>query len=522
MKNINSKILFSSFLGAICIVPLSVWAINTVATGFQTTTSDVEIDAHSTCQNVKHTWSNSYFVPTKTSAEWSAFRNNTPSDVALSACGGGGWWDDLPTNLVDIFDPSEPFDDYWTSNTCDPNAINVISITPWTDKIPSSVPANTIYSLAWGNYIQSYGVGINNCSAIVSENGANIYASQFLGTFTSAMRMSGVNGIFYWLTIDGENDGSWGTHQRVRSGFYVGADNNTIYKSKAFRYDLYGIRSQWYDNAYIYEVTTAYNGESGMSIGLSHRVDKCLSYWNVKDWIEALQLAPHISNCRFYNNWEKWLSLSTTWISAILNNVLSYNNQAFSTTVWYRDAISNSAFFNNGWNGIWSYHNTTWDRVVYNSVMFKNSWDWISVDSSSPLTAINVKSYGKTGRQIWLRSTWGGLKYYWSLKKFDSDFVFSSTKLTQWTDWFLWFPNGVIDDTWTFNATWAIVPSVSWWNINTESFQAWTYDENITYTFGSNIPNQSQPIRYNTTTNSYEFYWVDGVDYDSTKKIGEW
>jgi len=75
-------------------VPLWVWAINTVNTWYKTTTAIVEIDAHSTCRTVRHTGSISYFVPTKSSAEWSAFRANEPSNIVTNTCCDSslGWY----------------------------------------------------------------------------------------------------------------------------------------------------------------------------------------------------------------------------------------------------------------------------------------------------------------------------------------------------------------------------------------------------------------------------------------------
>ena len=47
-------------------VPLIVWAIDTVATGFRATATEKKIDAHSECYYVRSTNANDYFVPTKT------------------------------------------------------------------------------------------------------------------------------------------------------------------------------------------------------------------------------------------------------------------------------------------------------------------------------------------------------------------------------------------------------------------------------------------------------------------------
>lgn len=68
-------------------LPLIVYAINTVSTGYKSTPSSTHtIDAHGVCKNVTNNSSISYFVSTKSSGEWSAFRNNLPSGVSLSDC----------------------------------------------------------------------------------------------------------------------------------------------------------------------------------------------------------------------------------------------------------------------------------------------------------------------------------------------------------------------------------------------------------------------------------------------------
>ena len=70
----------------ITITPLFWWAINTVATGFKTTTSDQTIDAHWVCLKAKHTWWTAYFIPTKSATEWSNFVANNPTNTVLASC----------------------------------------------------------------------------------------------------------------------------------------------------------------------------------------------------------------------------------------------------------------------------------------------------------------------------------------------------------------------------------------------------------------------------------------------------
>lgn len=66
--------------------PLITLALNTITTGFQVGASQITIDVHGVCQKVNSTDGKSYFVPTNTAAEWSAFRANKPVGVTLNAC----------------------------------------------------------------------------------------------------------------------------------------------------------------------------------------------------------------------------------------------------------------------------------------------------------------------------------------------------------------------------------------------------------------------------------------------------
>jgi len=62
-------------------VPVSAAEFYTVDTG-----STVTIDEHGICQKVANASGNRIFVPTKTAAEWAAFRNNRPAGVTLEGC----------------------------------------------------------------------------------------------------------------------------------------------------------------------------------------------------------------------------------------------------------------------------------------------------------------------------------------------------------------------------------------------------------------------------------------------------
>src|SRR3989338_6905941 len=83
----DKKRLFYIVLGVI-LIPLIVYGINTAATGYRVNagTTSPEIDAHGVCKKVVNTGSKDHFVPTSTSAGWSAFRSNLPSGVSLNDC----------------------------------------------------------------------------------------------------------------------------------------------------------------------------------------------------------------------------------------------------------------------------------------------------------------------------------------------------------------------------------------------------------------------------------------------------
>lgn len=70
----------------ISVIPGLVYALNTESTGYQTGTSGTYVYVHSeTCQEVSHTGSSSYFVPTNTLSEWNTFKTNKPGDVTLAS-----------------------------------------------------------------------------------------------------------------------------------------------------------------------------------------------------------------------------------------------------------------------------------------------------------------------------------------------------------------------------------------------------------------------------------------------------
>ena len=79
----SAKTIFAIVVVAL---PVFAFALNTVITGFQVGSTKTKIDAHGVCHNVQASDGKTYFIPTNTAAEWSAFRMNKPSGVQLQQC----------------------------------------------------------------------------------------------------------------------------------------------------------------------------------------------------------------------------------------------------------------------------------------------------------------------------------------------------------------------------------------------------------------------------------------------------
>ena len=67
---------------------ITVYALNTWNEGYRinTETKEVKVDSSENCHKVTNTSGNSYFIPTKTTAEWNAFAGNLPSGVSIGSC----------------------------------------------------------------------------------------------------------------------------------------------------------------------------------------------------------------------------------------------------------------------------------------------------------------------------------------------------------------------------------------------------------------------------------------------------
>lgn len=130
-----------------------VFAINTISTGYRLNKNTfMVINAWSACRAVENTGSTyDYFVPTKTSSEWTNFINNKPGDVTITYCSqhppriayfpgkvnhhtdsNGAWANDPDCSSGSGIDKLV-YCRKWNSETISYAAYKMETITTWTD-----------------------------------------------------------------------------------------------------------------------------------------------------------------------------------------------------------------------------------------------------------------------------------------------------------------------------------------------------------------------------------------------------
>jgi hypothetical protein len=67
-------------------IPACAFAINILAEGYQVASTVTKIDAYGICKNVNATDGKTYFIPTKSQAEWQSVVDHKPEGVVLGAC----------------------------------------------------------------------------------------------------------------------------------------------------------------------------------------------------------------------------------------------------------------------------------------------------------------------------------------------------------------------------------------------------------------------------------------------------
>lgn len=401
----------------------------------------------------------------------------------------------LPSNLADVFLTSQPFDDYWNSNTCSSTGITVVELTPWVDTIPATLNNYTVYKFSSWNYILNRNsvssLSGKTCLGFIWNGNTNIYTT--LGSGTWFYRLWWGNNIFYGINFYGDKDGNWWTHT-PSTLFWSNPMSNFSYMNLKISWFTDWISANW-NNILLKNIISFNNTWYGIAIN-----------WGIS----------YLQNIRSYNN--TWQGVNLVYADkSSLNNALVYNNWSFWIWIWQGNAINNVISNNNSWNGFKYYSASSSDSIIQNSIAFLNSW-WFSLHGG---ILYNVASYwnGWAYTSSSTSTTYYGRQeaYSWATL-----IPYAPASFVAGTNWFLWFENGSQVLTGSYTTVNSVIPSVSWWNYMQQLKQSVIFDGMETYTFWSQIWNQKRPIRLNKDTRVLEYYGVDGVDYDSTKKIGQW
>jgi type II secretory pathway pseudopilin PulG len=221
-----------------------------------------------------------------------------------------------------------------------------------------------------------------------------------------------------------------------------------------------------------------------------------------------------------YNNWSDWIQLYQ--INEVnINNCISFNNTWNGYTTWYssKNTINNSQFFNN-WQS-WIYFNIWNDQVVNNSFTYNNGLYWLWFANSQANKLHNVAIYNNTNKGLYTSAggVWDGSWLYYGNTSiyWNSDNL--TPKLTQGVDWFLWYNNGILNNSWTFDQNLATTLNNTWWDFSVQWKQNITLSWNELFNFGASIPKQTQPVKYLSTSNT--LYGTDWIEYNTNKFIWE-
>lgn len=210
---------------AISLCPL-IWAANTYTI---THTNYVEIDEHSTCKEVTNNTGKSLMVPTSSSAEWSSFRTNLPTNVSLSDC-----TTTCPAGFVPVSGRAENL----TSTFCvmqyeaknvSGTATSQAASTPWTS-INAGDAVTECRALGTG-----YDLMTNDQWTTMAREIENIPANWSSGTIGTGCIFTGNNGDTSSCGYDG-SDPEFGTGRNTKarlqlnSGDYIWDVNGNVYE----------------------------------------------------------------------------------------------------------------------------------------------------------------------------------------------------------------------------------------------------------------------------------------------------
>ncbi len=257
----------------------------------------------------------------------------------------------------------------WDNYTC--SSLSVQTINPWTNTLPVSLAANTIYVLnSWNYIINAPRSFAGNCTAIIGKWEVTIFSSLEISQMLAATWTARNNIIVDNIKFDGKNNGAWWTHVLTNKAidvpywYNVTIHNSQFYNFKRPLYFWYGINALY--NSQIFN-----NDDGGSNL--------CQTSWS---WTEQPMInAPwhlNINNCLIFNNNNSWLLWTSK--SIVINNTQIFNNKR--STFFGKSVTTEWAVFNN----VMIYNNLIWlrldfDYTIFNDVyLFNNNHKYNSIE----------------------------------------------------------------------------------------------------------------------------------------------
>lgn len=365
--------------------------------------------------------------------------------------------------FAEVFVSEETSTWLWYSDTCSSAENNHVVVTPTT--IPSFWTGDTIYDFEAGTYDLTAGISLTQpCTALIGNNGVLIN-----GNGSNVITISNIYTIIKDIKINGNS---------ADAISFSATNSNTVSNTI-----IYG------SNRWIL-LTTATN--------IIIRDTKL--FWNTM-WISFLTNSNNniLNNVITFNNSQNWIFINW-WYRNVINNSISFNNTQdwFNISAWIQNVINNSITYNNNWRWIrfivaWNYinNNKTFNNSMNNTILANSTWYGISyADVAFPV-----------GLKLWLATDILLWTIWWANGSINTGFIITWTQIFNPHD-----GTNFLIDTSTATGTWKWVKTF------------WTTLDLSLSKFWSSLPNQIQPVKWNTANTQLE---NSDLSFLATKKIGE-
>lgn len=422
------------------------------------------------------------------------------------------WYNDLPSNIQDIFDRDLPYVQHWKDNDCIKENIEVVEISPtnfkqklcnwnWNESTCQSYDKqemleNKIYVFEPWVYEFDSWISIHKtwewktCNAIIGQKWETIFKSD---SRPSRWILNAVTRwhIIYGINIDAQTNG-WSTIGIKFSDMNITVMNVEVTNA-----------THWF------EANTS-NQNSGDPW---YFLAKNIKLYNNDTWILIDQQDNFIiSNADIYNN---RLGLELNFTNTSITNLNIFNNDKWILFNGWNGVMNNSNIFNNT-DGIyvnwWS-----WDLTFNGLNIYKNN-KWIHLRSNRNYTAHNIHLHENIYGLY--NYTWR-VYYYGYLNSYNNTYENYNRPyngyLYQWNGSSL-FSNGIEQNS---DKVWKAIPNMTWWNQSV--IWQWSFWDLQGFSFEEHTPKQTRPLKNDATSPSY--YGEDRgnmYDYISDYYVGQW